>query len=99
MYIQGCRSASPSLDDCGQPLTATDTHGHQAVAALCPLELTSDGAHHPRACGSDGVPQRYPGAVDVGPGQVVAPQVPGTHHRDGLSRECFIEFDDIDVLE
>ena len=37
--------------------------------------------------------------MDIGPLEITIPELPLQHHREGLNRKCFVEFDDVDLRQ
>src|SRR5690554_4005469 len=86
------------LDEHGDTLAYTYTHGAQGVAAAGALQLQGGGHQQAGAGHAQRVAQGDGAAVGVDPGVVVL-DAQLTHDREALCGEGFVQFDDVDLVD
>src|ERR1700761_3105962 len=88
---------SCGFEDGGHALAAANAHGLEPITGTPSTHFIKQGSEHAHAGGADRMSERDAGAVDVQ--TVVIVPVPAFEYRENLSSECFVEFDEIDLVE
>src|SRR4029077_17924058 len=76
-------------------VSASEAQGSDAAVDVAADHLVDQGDQHPSATGADGVTDGDGTSVDV---DFVGIEAEFAHHPEGLYRECFVEFVEVDVL-
>src|SRR5215212_3407198 len=85
-----------TLDDHRNPLPSADARGGEAVALLAAAQLVENRQQEARAGGAERMAERDRAAVDV---QLLLVDVELFRDREDLSRERFVDLDEVDVVE